>query len=128
MLGHAAAEILHRQHFSLDAVRPVIHPGNSDKLARHPARLQLFGVGDTLVVDDVEVTDAHPRRRQAEQIGALRGCGILGRQPVVRRDDDGIKFSREASALECLELRKTDDRRAAVNQQHGRPLRSAHSS
>jgi hypothetical protein len=120
VLGHAAAEILHRQHFSLDAVRRVIHPGNSDKLARHPARLQLFGiVSRTFYVPRTPRIDPH-YPAAAGQIGAAR-CGYWA-QPIVRRDDDGIKFSREASALECLELRKPDDRRAAVNQQHGRPL------
>src|SRR4029077_11288043 len=66
---HLATKARHRWRLAVEEhVGGVIHPGLHMHLARHPCRFEPAGVVDVLGVEEIDVTDADPRGREAPQV------------------------------------------------------------
>ena len=73
----AVEERLRDIGFRRDAVETVECAVDHHDLARHAGGPQPLGVGEVLVVEEVECPDADPRRRQPGEVGAARGYGDI---------------------------------------------------
>ena len=134
--GERRVELDHGRRPGREAVGAVVHPGHHVELARHAGGLQAAGVLEVLLVEQVEVADADPRRRQAARgrraapgrrtaAGRRRqGCG-RGRPARRRRWTSRSRGTCRAPRRRCAARcgRRASGTRAPGTRRRGRPRR-----